>query len=286
MLELVERVRRLVRTDRDAAAAVLSEVDALDGDPPRPRVLDLLPSGQRRRAGPPRARPAGHAGRARLVAGAGRRADHERPRRPRRAERRRRPPRGPPRLHRPPHRGGAAHGPRPSCARSANLLDERERAVGEAAQRRVERRLEELIDLLWQSDELRVAKPDVVDEARNAVYYLDELHRNAVPDTLETLVDELGRLGVDLPIEARPLRFGSWIGGDRDGNPNVLPTTHAGRARAPARPRAARRAGGDRRAARRPVLVGADHGRDRAARGVAGGRPRARCPSSTSATGA
>ena len=56
--------------------------------------------------------------------------------------------------------------------------------MGETAQRRVERRLEELIDLLWQSDELRVAKPDVVDEARNAVYYLDELHRNAVPDTL------------------------------------------------------------------------------------------------------
>jgi phosphoenolpyruvate carboxylase len=107
----------------------------------------------------------------------------------------------------------------------ATLLDEGARAPDAAAQRRVRRRLEELVELLWQSDELRVARPDVIDEARNAVYYLDELHRNAVPDTLETLVDELARLGVDLPVEARPLRFGSWIGGDRDGNPNVHPRT-------------------------------------------------------------
>jgi phosphoenolpyruvate carboxylase len=109
--------------------------------------------------------------------------------------------------------------------RIAALLDEGERTADPAAQRRVRRRLEELIDLLWQSDELRVARPDVVDEARNAVYYLDEMHRDAVPETLETLVEELGRLGVALPPEARPLRFGSWIGGDRDGNPNVLPST-------------------------------------------------------------
>jgi phosphoenolpyruvate carboxylase len=106
------------------------------------------------------------------------------------------------------------------------LLDEiSATATDPAAQRRVRRRLEELIELLWQSDELRVARPDVVDEARNAVYYLDELHRDTVPETLETLVEELGRLGVVLPVEARPLRFGSWIGGDRDGNPNVLPRT-------------------------------------------------------------
>src|ERR671931_620572 len=109
--------------------------------------------------------------------------------------------------------------------RIATLLDEGARAVDQAAQRRVRRRLEELIELLWQSDELRVARPDVVDEARNAVYYFDELHHDAVPDTLETLVEELERLEVTLPVEARPLRFGSWIGGDRDGNPNVLPTT-------------------------------------------------------------
>jgi phosphoenolpyruvate carboxylase len=92
-----------------------------------------------------------------------------------------------------------------------------------AAGPRVTARLEETIDLLWQTDELRIARPDVVDEARNAVWYFDNLHADAVPDVLEELADELGRLGLEADPERRPLRFGSWIGGDRDGNPNVGP---------------------------------------------------------------
>jgi phosphoenolpyruvate carboxylase len=88
---------------------------------------------------------------------------------------------------------------------------------------RVTARLEETIDLLWQTDELRIARPDVVDEARNAVWYFDGLHADAVPDVLEELADELRGLGLEADPERKPLAFGSWIGGDRDGNPNVGP---------------------------------------------------------------
>ena len=108
--------------------------------------------------------------------------------------------------------------------RIARLLDEWDRARHPAdalAERRVRRRLQELIDLLWQTDELRLARPDVLDEARSAMYYFDALHHDAVPDTLEALTDELERLGIELPLDARPLTFGTWIGGDRDGNPHV-----------------------------------------------------------------
>jgi phosphoenolpyruvate carboxylase len=224
VLDLVERVRRLVRTDRDAAAAILSEVDASTAtrlvraftayfhlanvaeQVTRARELQAMRDerGSWLSQAVDRIAAAG-VGHGELTTDLAHLAV------------------------RPVFTAHPTEAARRTVLtklrRVATLLDERERASGEAGRRRVRRRLEEIIDLLWQSDELRVARPDVVDEARNAVYYLDELHRNAVPDTLETLVDELARLGVDVPVAARPLRFGSWIGGDRDGNPNVHPTT-------------------------------------------------------------
>ncbi|MCH9815988.1 MAG: phosphoenolpyruvate carboxylase [Actinomycetia bacterium] len=82
-------------------------------------------------------------------------------------------------------------------------------------------RITELIDLLWQTDELRLERPEVLDEARNALYFLDDIVRGPLGGALGSLATSLADLGVQLPATTRPLSFGSWIGGDRDGNPFV-----------------------------------------------------------------
>ena len=55
------------------------------------------------------------------------------------------------------------------------------------------------------------------------MYYLTELATESAPRVLADLATVLGELGVDVPVAATPLQFGTWIGGDRDGNPFVTP---------------------------------------------------------------
>jgi phosphoenolpyruvate carboxylase len=92
-----------------------------------------------------------------------------------------------------------------------------------AEERRLVRRLRETILLLWQTSEIRVGRLRPEDEAQNILYYLSQLYDNAVPTLLEDLDDELFRHGIALDFSTSNLRFGSWVGGDRDGNPSVTP---------------------------------------------------------------
>jgi len=102
-----------------------------------------------------------------------------------------------------------------------NKLGEVAKLLDQDLDPRQNERLAETVDLLWQTDELRLDRPEPLDEAMNALYYLDDLARNTVPEVLNDFARELKRLDIELPVQARPLTFGTWIGGDRDGNPNI-----------------------------------------------------------------
>jgi phosphoenolpyruvate carboxylase len=85
------------------------------------------------------------------------------------------------------------------------------------------RRLAEAVELLWLTDEIRLERPTPVDEARAVLWYLERLARDVVPAMLDDLAGLARAAGADLPLSASPIRFGTWVGGDRDGNPFVTP---------------------------------------------------------------
>lgn len=77
----------------------------------------------------------------------------------------------------------------------------------------------------WHTDEIRQAKPTPVDEAKWGFTVIEQTLWKAVPDFLREFDAALfASTAEHLPVEKSPLRFASWMGGDRDGNPNV---THA-----------------------------------------------------------
>ncbi|MDQ3732977.1 MAG: phosphoenolpyruvate carboxylase [Actinomycetota bacterium] len=116
----------------------------------------------------------------------------------------------------------------PTEAARRSILDKLRRVadlLDQPATAHRQRRLAEAVELLWHTDELRIGRPDPLDEARNGIYYLEGLGSAAVGDVLDEFREQLSTIGVRLRPDARPLTFGTWIGGDRDGNPNVTPTT-------------------------------------------------------------
>ena len=67
------------------------------------------------------------------------------------------------------------------------------------------------------------ASPTVADEASAIGWYLEQLARNTVPQLIGEFEREARAVGFTVPDDARPLVLGSWVGGDRDGNPFVTP---------------------------------------------------------------
>ncbi|KAL3831106.1 hypothetical protein ACJIZ3_019908 [Penstemon smallii] len=75
---------------------------------------------------------------------------------------------------------------------------------------------------IWQTDELRRHRPTPVDEARAGLNIVEQSLWRAVPHYLRRVSNALKKhTGRPLPLTCTPIKFGSWMGGDRDGNPNV-----------------------------------------------------------------
>jgi phosphoenolpyruvate carboxylase len=88
----------------------------------------------------------------------------------------------------------------------------------------LERYLREEITSLWLTDETRSRAPSVIDEVRNGLYWIDAVLFDLTPRLYRELDDALPAAAPEAAgAPARFLTFGSWIGGDRDGNPNVTP---------------------------------------------------------------
>jgi phosphoenolpyruvate carboxylase len=86
--------------------------------------------------------------------------------------------------------------------------------LSHARRTEIEGELATQITTLWQTDEVRSKRPRVLDEIRNGLWFFEQ-----------SLIDAAERLLADyrthLPDAPPPLRFGTWIGGDADGNPNA-----------------------------------------------------------------
>lgn len=109
--------------------------------------------------------------------------------------------------------------------RIAGLLQQLDQPCTKRDRKSLEESLFNEITALWQTDELRDRKLTVMNEVANGLYYFDETLFDVLPQIhqdLEELLFEKYNQKWDVPTF---LRFGSWIGGDRDGNPNVTAAT-------------------------------------------------------------
>jgi len=95
-------------------------------------------------------------------------------------------------------------------------------SLNDVERKKIETRIADLIAQAWHTEEIRSVRPTPVDEARWGFSVIENSLWEAVPDFMRELDDRLNEdYDVSLPLDASPVQFSSWMGGDRDGNPFV-----------------------------------------------------------------
>jgi phosphoenolpyruvate carboxylase len=109
--------------------------------------------------------------------------------------------------------------------RIAEALDRQDRPDLPAAER--DRLLDDLrreILAMWGTEDVRARRPTPMEEVRSGLFIFEQTLWDGVPRYLRALDLALqAATGRGLPLDAAPMTFGSWIGGDRDGNPAITP---------------------------------------------------------------
>ncbi|MEX5512123.1 phosphoenolpyruvate carboxylase [Pseudomonas paralactis] len=105
---------------------------------------------------------------------------------------------------------------------AAQLALQDHRDLTSAEREQIRERLQRLIAEAWHTEEIRRIRPTPVDEAKWGFAVIEHSLWHAIPNYLRKADQALhAATGLRLPLEAAPIRFASWMGGDRDGNPNV-----------------------------------------------------------------
>ncbi|MGB4073310.1 phosphoenolpyruvate carboxylase [Pseudomonas sp.] len=94
--------------------------------------------------------------------------------------------------------------------------------LSSAEREQVKQRQQRLIAEAWHTEEIRRSRPSPVDEAKWGFAVIEHSLWHAIPKVLRKADQVLqSSTGLHLALDAAPIRFASWMGGDRDGNPNV-----------------------------------------------------------------
>ena len=120
----------------------------------------------------------------------------------------------------------------PTEAVRRSILDHQDRIGQELAllraplstreRNRVRQRVATQVEVLWHTDEVRSVRPRVLDEVGNALFYLERTFFDAIPDVHEQMAEALAAYYPTIGVRLDPpIRLGSWVGSDQDGNPNA-----------------------------------------------------------------